>query len=226
MKLLPVILFDLDGTLIDTEHLHYRCWNELLAPYGIGLNEEEYLAQYAGVSLQSNSSRIIAQYGLPATLEDFMERREAIYLEHLLNSELLWMPFALEALRCFRSGGYRLGLVTSSSRKEVDIVIRKQQLQTAFEVQVTRDDVAAYKPAPDAYLKAVDFFNAAAADCIVLEDSLSGVRSAKAAGTLCYAVNPDIPTQAQLAPFADAVFSNLQQAVSYITGHQLINIVQ
>ena len=174
------ILFDFDGVLADTESVHWQCWSEILAPFGITLDWETYGRQCIGVAdremiallcrLAPNPvdfERVWAQY--PAKKQRFRDRVEM---------EPPIAPATVELLSSL--AGYRLAVVSSSGRMEIEPVLIRAGIRHRFDALVCGEDVKALKPAPDPYLKAVELLGVRSA--LVVEDSDAGIESARRAG--------------------------------------------
>jgi HAD superfamily hydrolase (TIGR01509 family) len=206
---IKVALFDLDGTIIDTEPYHYQCWNNILLEQGFDMSYEHYLANYAGVSIDSNCQRLVDKFNLTVSAEVLKGKKERMMIEILLHYELVPMTFVKEMIRFLTAQHIALGLVTSSSTEETDIILKGLHLDEVFQYVVTRDDVVNKKPDPEPYLLAKSLFNLPVEDFIVLEDSMAGIRSAKATGMTCYAVRNNVLPGSIYHEEAAGVFKDL-----------------
>lgn len=202
--------------MIDSEICHYKCWNALLESFGRHLEYEHYLKFYSGVSAKTNAQRLIDEFKIEATLTELIERREERILETLQVEDIQLMPYAHDMLTYFARLAIPLVLVTSSSRAEVAIIMSKIKLDSIFLYRVTRDDVSHAKPSPEPYQKGVEILGGKPGDCIAVEDTLTGVQSAKTAGLTCLAVQPNFSAEFQNSCTADALFENLDQVKEYI----------
>jgi beta-phosphoglucomutase len=174
------ILFDFDGVLLDSEPLHCACWAEVLAPFGIKLTWEEYHRHYAGVDdrimLQALASE--ARPPLPwETLWTKYEEKRELFRKRIQDPEFSpALPGLLDRLH----GEYKLAVVSSSSRMEIEPPLEVRNLRRYFRTLVCGGDVQRIKPAPDPYLLAARLLDAQTP--LVVEDSAAGVASARAAG--------------------------------------------
>ncbi|MDO6435438.1 HAD family phosphatase [Flavitalea sp. BT771] len=210
MQTLKAILFDLDGTLIDSEISHYNCWNALIGHYGQHLDHDTYMKQYAGVALATNAQKLIDVFRLDVSLEEMVAKREAMMLQTFRDEEIRLMPYALETLDFF--AGLPMVLVTSSSKGEVRVILSRIGLEERFKHIVTRDDVRHVKPHPEPYQRAVELLYVDKSYCIAIEDTPSGMRSATAAGLTCFGVH--LPGEH---------FSDLSALTQYISRHYQIS---
>jgi len=174
------VLFDFDGVLVDSAPIHFRCWRDLLASHGIELDWETYRSNYIGVNTRQmleHISRKAANRTTAESLLDLIPRKRDLFTE-LMCREL---PFAADCRGMLTSlSGLRLGVVTSSNRREVVPVLEAAGIRDRFDVLVCGNDLRAQKPSPEPYLKAVQLLGTSSA--LAVEDSDTGVESARAAG--------------------------------------------
>jgi beta-phosphoglucomutase len=174
------VLFDFDGVLADTEPVHYQCWAEILAPLGIELTWDRYAADYIGASDED----MLAQFAAMApskpgmrVMRELYDRKQTMFRECVLADN----PCPPETVALVRSlTEYRVAVVTSSGRREVEPVLVTAGILSILATAVYGEDVERHKPAPDPYLLAASRIGASRP--LVVEDSEPGVASAKAAG--------------------------------------------
>ena len=211
MKNVKAVLFDLDGTLIDSEYFHYECWNEILEDYGIQLAYPDWLKNYAGIPLPQNAKNLLTKYQINAALEDVVKRREALTLERLKTKDVGLMPYALVMIKFLYERKLLLAIVTSSPREDVEAIFDRNGLRDYFTLIITRSDVVQNKPDPEGYLKCCAALGQKKEECIVFEDTLNGIKAAKAAGLRCIAIQSNLEVHPSLA-IADELFPDLAVA--------------
>lgn len=172
------LVFDFDGTILDTETLEFRRWEALYQQHGRTLALTDW---QQGIGTWDAFDPWL---GLPEAVQ---ARREAVHAElhGLIHQDITaadLRPGVREVLRQAQAAGLRLALCTSSSHDWVDPWLKHHGLEGVFEVMATRDDVARVKPDPELYLLACERLGLAPADCVALEDSLNGATAAAAAG--------------------------------------------
>ena len=175
------LLFDFDGVLADTEPVHYSCWKQILEPYGIELGWDFYARQCIGVSDRLMIERLAAERIPPIPFDELWrecERKRVMFLDRLESDP----PFLTETLDLVRdvSRIYQLAVVSSSGRLEVEIPIERAGIRSCFQAFVCGKEVENLKPSPDPYLRAAELLGSRKP--LVIEDSDSGIASAKAAG--------------------------------------------
>lgn len=222
MSKLKALLFDLDGTLIDSEFFHFECWNEILEESGVSLTYKDWLKNYAGIPLPTNAKNLIEKYNITTQLAEIIERREALTLERLRTKDVKLMPYVTEVLDFFQSRNLILALVTSSPRKDVEAIFERNGLHKYFKLIITRTEVSKSKPDPESYTTCVEKLGLNKDECIVFEDTINGIKSAKAAGLTCIAIQQNIEDHAKLS-IADQLFLDFKEAKNYLSQNYLIN---
>jgi len=183
--IIKAVLLDLDGLLVDSEPLHLEAWKKVAEKEGWDVTEEE-LKIYIGKSNRTVAEDIKANTNISKNVEQLIEEKEKIYLSLLKRLKL--MPAVKEFLQKLRRNHLRLAAVSSTSKTEAYQSLQITGIFSQFDVIVTGSDVKNVKPAPDLYLLAAKKLNVAAGECIALEDSETGLASAKSAGIFCIAV--------------------------------------
>ncbi|MEM1096484.1 MAG: HAD family phosphatase [Bacteroidota bacterium] len=175
------VCFDLGGTLVDSEPLHEQAIQHVCDPHGVTLTPEDYVA-LKGATTYANFAYIIAQYQLTdVTVEAMVEAKRAIF-PALLRQALTPIPGADAFLREVKARVPYIGLVTTSPRHTQQMATDRFGWTALFDAIVTVDDVTDAKPHPEPYLTAASRLGIRPERCLVLEDSISGIRSAVAAG--------------------------------------------
>jgi len=203
------VVFDMDGVLVDTEHLWDEVREELTAEWG-GRYTPEAQQAMMGMSSGEWSSYLHDVVGLrqPAeVISTEVVRRLLIRYE----TELPVVPGAVDAVRQLAAAGFRLALASSSNRELIDAVLCELGLTALLEVTVSSEEVGRGKPAPDVYLEATRRLEVPPWRCAAVEDSASGIRAAHAAGMRVLAYpNRHYPPAAEALALADRVLPGLE----------------
>ena len=210
-------IFDLDGVLADSEGIHTLAWEEIALEYRLpenGLPTHEWI----GYSDTEIVKEVVREHGLPVTSEQLLEHKRRVYLR-LVTEKLKPIPGSIEALSELDS--LPLGLATSSSRSEAELTLRTLGIADRFSVVVTGDEVKHPKPSPDSYLLAAQRLDIAPQCCVAIEDSISGVRSARQAGMTVLAVTNSLP--AERLTGAHQIFASTPEAVRWIRARLYAN---
>jgi HAD superfamily hydrolase (TIGR01509 family) len=202
------VVFDMDGVLVDTEHLWDEVREELTTEWG-GRYTPEAQEAMMGMSSHEWSRYLHETVGLrepPETINTEVVRRMLARYE----VDLPVVPGAVEAVRRLHGEGVRLAVASSSNRELIDAVLRRLGLAALFEVTVSSEEVARGKPAPDVYLETARRLGLDPARCAAVEDSASGIRAAHAAGMHVIAYpNRHYPPAAEVLALADSVLDGL-----------------
>lgn len=211
MNKLQAVLFDLDGTLIDSEYFYFKNWAPILKQeFGLEITYEDWIRDFAGHTLAHNVKRLVEDYGYDTTEEHMWKRTRAAYADSNM-SDIELMPFAKDILVYLKHNNIRIGLVTSSYRSTVDTVLGKHGLPDYFEFFVTRECVEFPKPNPEPYRLALSKLGLSGASCVAIEDTITGSKSALDAGLQLIAVTKQELERARLTA-VDNIVENLQQA--------------
>lgn len=182
---IDTILFDLDGTLIDTEPSAARAVAACFQDWGIPIDVLD--AQHiTGRTWASAFSFLFNKYPLPLSRQDAAESIMQKYRETIEN-ELHQVPGSAAAVRAL-ADHYRLGLVSGSGRKEILWALEKLQIREKFQIILGAEDYARSKPQPDGYLLALKMLQSQASRTLIFEDSLAGIQSARSAGAWVVAI--------------------------------------
>jgi len=174
------ILFDFDGVLADTEGVHFECWTAILTPLGIQLTWEAYCAHCIGITDRAMLEVLAKQKNPPHDVEDLWQyypRKKALFREKAYANPPI--PEATRALLRDLSA-YRLAVVSSSGRGEIEPVLERAGIRDCFAAIVTGDDVKNRKPHPEPYLLAAGRLGVHRP--LVVEDSEPGAAAGLAAG--------------------------------------------
>jgi HAD superfamily hydrolase (TIGR01509 family) len=185
-KPLPhAVLWDMDGTLIDSEHHWLSSEKELATAHGVIWTEEDGL-DLVGMSLLDSSKVIKEKLRSDLAPEEIIDQLTAMVTSKLAD-HLPWRPGALELLRELKDAGVKTALVTMSMRTMAMRVAESIGFD-AFDLVVAGDDVQFGKPHPEPYLKAASLLGVDPANCVAFEDSKTGLTSAELAGTMAIGI--------------------------------------
>ncbi len=216
---LRAIIFDCDGVIVDSESNHFETFRVTLEGAGIGLTRAEYDRTYLAMDDKGCFEAALCAAGQSVdtpTLKRLMLEKKARYAA-LAGGGLVIYPGVAAFVEQAR-GKYRLAVASGAFRAEIKDALDCAGIRSAFEVIVSAQDVKRGKPDPEAYQTALAQLNTRSAsqppispaECVVIEDSIHGVQSARAAGMRCLAVTHSYP-RALLLPLADRVIDDLTE---------------
>ena len=211
------VLFDFDGILVDTEWAIYSAWRRTFEEHGHLLPLEIYTrcigSDFATWSPKSHLEELT---GNAFDWHDLDARRQQEIVSELEGSKA--MAGINDMLDVIKARAISSAVVSSSSHHWVDGWLEQIGLIQHFETIVCRGDAPRIKPAPDLYLEAARRLKLDPADCLVIEDSLNGIHSAKAAGMAAWAIPNRVTAGLDFSP-ADRVFESLTECAAALAGN-------
>ncbi len=174
-----VLLFDLDGTLAETDSLHLPTWVEALLPHGIEVDEAFYRENISGRANAEIVGNLLPNLSAREGRE-IVETKEAGFRERAGDLEPL--PGLLDFLEGAKERGLRTALVTNAPEENVGAVLLALDLEDFFDAVVPAEEVRAAKPDPEPYRTALERLGADPEEALAFEDSVSGIASAVGAG--------------------------------------------
>ncbi|RSS23983.1 HAD family phosphatase [Streptomyces sp. WAC05458] len=196
------VIFDLDGTLVDSEPNYYEAGRQTLAEYGVDDFTWTDHEGYVGISTQETVADWKRRYGLRAPVEELLAVKNRHYLD-LARTSARAYPEMRKFVELLAGEGVPLAVASGSSPEAIAAILARTGLDSLLPTVVSADEVARGKPAPDVFLEAARRLGADPADCVVLEDAAPGAAAAHAAGMRCIAI-PYVAAQADAPEFATA----------------------
>jgi len=210
------IIFDWDGTLVDSSEQHNQSWGQLAKEAGFLFSPEAHHE-----AIGSKNERLISQvFGWtqdPAQIQAIALRKEEIYREVIQKNPVKLIPGALELLVDLAKYSIPCAIGSSTPRKNIEAVFQKRPLNHYFKAIITGDDVTNSKPHPEVFLKAAKAINCPPINCIVFEDAHLGITAALAAGMKAIALTTSLPKH---------MFSDAHHVVSDLTEINLSELNQ
>lgn len=206
--MIRAVIFDMDGVMIDSEPLWERTERILLGRKGIEYSPT-YRDKIVGLNQNDSGSLLRETFNLTETIEEIITGRIEILLG-LYEKELELVPGLLPLLKELRESDFLLALASSSPLRVINFVLDRFSLREFFSVVVSGDTIQFGKPHPDIYLHTASNLGVEPWECVVIEDSINGVKSAKGAGMICIAV-PDKRLDQKEFQIADVVVDRLDR---------------
>ncbi|WP_371530500.1 HAD family phosphatase [Streptomyces sp. NBC_01283] len=195
------VIFDLDGTLVDSEPNYYEASRELLAEHGIEYTWADN-EQYVGIGTQETLATWKDRYGIGVPVAELLTELDRRYLA-LARADTHVFPEMRKFVERLHGAGVPMAVASGSSRAAIEAILSGTGLDALLTTVVSADEVAHGKPAPDVFLAAAALLGADPADCVVLEDAAPGATAAIAAGMRCIAI-PYVAAHADEPAFASA----------------------
>jgi beta-phosphoglucomutase len=183
--MIKALIFDLDGTLANTEMLHYRAWKEALLQNGVVRFTLETFLNYVGTSNEKVATDFIHSDKIDKSVAELIREKQALYLRFIPEISLC------DGVREVLSRYHRkklLAVASSSHQQEIMAILKTNKLAEYFSKVIGGDMVELKKPNPEIYLKVQSLLHVAPEECIAFEDSTSGLIAAKNSGMFGVAI--------------------------------------
>jgi beta-phosphoglucomutase-like phosphatase (HAD superfamily) len=206
--MLQAIVFDFDGVIADTEPLHWRAFIDVLEPLGISFDYDTYLREYIGFDDRDAFRYVSANHDLnlaDGRLEEMVERKAAAFAR-IVGEGIAPFPGSVELIRA-TAAAWPIAIASGALRADIDLIlpaIGDGSLPPLFKAIVTADNVTKSKPDPETYTLAAQRLGVDPRRCLAIEDTPTGLQSARAAGLRTLAVAHSYPA-ARLEPLAEHV---------------------
>lgn len=208
------VIFDMDGTIFDSERLVLECWEQIGERHGIKDIREVFI-QCIGTNKVRTQEIVYGHYGKDFAYEKFSEESSALFHEITGKEGIPVKPGAVELLTYLSENRVPLGLASSTRLAVVTQELQAAGLYDYFQVVVGGDLLKKSKPAPDIYLMACERMGALPGNTYAIEDSYNGIRSAHSAGMRPIMVPDLMPATEEMQNLSVEVFSDLFQVKEY-----------
>jgi beta-phosphoglucomutase family hydrolase len=175
------VLWDMDGTLVDSAESHWRAWREIMSREGSPITHEQFLSTFG----QRNDSILRQWLGAKATPELIArmgDEKEGLYRQYVRQKGISLLPGALECLRQLHQEGWKQAIASAAPRANIESILDALHVSECFGAIVSAEDVHKGKPDPEVFLVAAAKLGVAPRRCIVVEDAEHGIEAARAAG--------------------------------------------
>lgn len=187
------LLFDIDGTLVDTDRLHLQAFNQVFAPFGHSFDAARFKAELQGFSMVSIMERFLSAEP-PARQREIMDEKEATF-RALAQAGLEPLPGLIDLLDRAAEARLPIAAVTNAPRPNADLLLRALGIRNRFHAVILGDELPYGKPHPMPYLEGLRALGARADLSVAFEDSASGVTSANAAGIATIGIRTSLTDQ-------------------------------
>jgi HAD superfamily hydrolase (TIGR01509 family) len=217
--MIKLIIFDMDGLMIDSEPFHCMAYGEVLRQFGKQLSLEYNNKHYVGKGDMFAGQDIVKRLSLPISAEELNSRKQAVY-KKLIASEIIPQEGLVELLKKLHKNNYRKAVASGSTLDEIRIIIDGLNISKYIESYFSAQQVKNGKPAPDLFLLTANEMGVDPSECLVLEDAPSGVAAAKAAGMKCFVVpsretkQEDFSNATLVLNSLTEVFDNIEKYIS------------
>ena len=187
---LNAVIFDHDGTLVNSEPVHHACWLKAIEVYGAHFSLQDYVTHLTGIPSSSSAQWIIERFNLPTTPAELYACKQRHVDEYLTTQAFPLMPHAEELVRFCFEAGLKLAVASGAGAQEIHRSLNAHGLDRWIKTVASKDQVARNKPAPDVYCLAMEQLGVMAAQSVAIEESNVGQAAALAADLTCLRLHP------------------------------------
>lgn len=216
MKNLECVIFDMDGVIFDTEKYYLNIWVEVFKKRGINLDKNIYISLMG--TGRANVMKVYKEnYGENLPMEEMYKEKDEMLLNAIREGRVPIKDGAEEILSFLKENNIKTALATSSRRERLNLQISMYDIFKKFDAIVCGEDIVSGKPAPEIFLKAAEKVHVKPENCIVVEDSLAGIKGAYA-GKMCPIHVKDLRrADSEILKYAHNNFENLNEIQNYIS---------
>ena len=187
------VIFDLDGVIVDSEKVHPRTFERALAKYGVKIDSAHWKRAYTGIGSYAIFDDLVKKYGIKEDARELVKKRNEIYLDEIQRNKLPIIEGFAEVHLMLMENGVKEAVASGGHTNHVEESLRSVGLKNMPFVAI--EQVLHGKPAPEIFLRAAKMLGVKPVECIVFEDSLSGMDAAARAGMPCVALSTTMNTR-------------------------------
>ena len=202
----------MDGVLVDSEPLHHKAWKQVMEEFGISVSDAQF-RKLMGKTTHEILSLYFEQYGIQEDLDFWSHKKDEVY-RSMVPQELKPLDGVVSLIEYLKSRKIRIGVASSAVRPNVEAALECLGLEKVFDSILSVEDILHPKPDPEIYLKAARRLELSPNECVVIEDSLPGIQSAKQAGSFVIGITSNFHPPAFAA--ADLVCSSFHQIRQFL----------
>ncbi|AVI82940.1 MULTISPECIES: HAD family hydrolase [Pseudomonas syringae group] len=212
--MIKAVIFDMDGVLIEAKEWHYDALNKALSLFGYTISRHEHLTAYDGLPTSRKLDMLSVERDLPVALHTFINEMKQQYTMEIVHAQCKPTFVHQYALSSLKTLGYKLAVASNSIRNTVEIMMGRADLDKYLDLQLSNEDVAHAKPAPDIYNKAIKQLGMKPEECLIVEDNENGIKAARASGAHVLVV----------AQTCDANLNNILDRVEQINADKVASL--
>lgn len=182
MDKIEAVIFDMDGLLIDSETISFKCFQTVFSYYGYEISKEYYINKLIGRNIKNIKEAILKEYGEEFKFDEIYYEKVKVMNDYIESNGILLKKGALELIEYLNKNKYKIAVATSTKRERAEKLLTMVKIKDYFQEIICGDEVINSKPNPEIFLKAAEKLGVNPEVCIVLEDSAAGIEAAHKAG--------------------------------------------
>lgn len=172
------IIFDMDGLMVDTEIISYKCYKNILESFGFTFTKDDYIKDYPGRTLMTSLQFIKEHYHLNYNNHEMADKFHQLEHDYIEKNGVNLKPGLVELLEYLKEHNYKIAVATSSIKERATKLLLDHDILHYFDTMVCGNEIQNGKPFPDIFLKACEKLSVEPTDSLVLEDSEAGIQAA------------------------------------------------
>jgi beta-phosphoglucomutase len=214
--MIKAAVFDMDGVLVDNMHTHFLAWKEFFTGYGVSISEQDFKTKLSGRTSVDTVRLLLGDKVREEDIDMLVRKKETRYRDIVAKS-LTPVGGAVEFVRALKREGFMVAVATSADKNGFEFTIGRLGIMDCIDAVAKAEDITHPKPHPEVFLKAAEKLGVRPAECVVFEDSHSGVAAAKAAGMKVVLVMTSHPQEE---------FDNINKAIKDFTDMKPVDILK
>ena len=198
--MIQAVLFDMDGTVLDSEPLYHACWERAMDEMHLDLDRDAFFLDVSGMNIPTMRAHCLKTYGADFPFEEVRELRRMYLMQALESAPPPLKPGVPQIFATLRKMGIRAALATSSSCEYATNLMKRHGIDGCFDAIIGGDCVKNGKPHPEIFLRAAELLGVQPEQCVVAEDSRNGVLAGHAAGMYTVMIPDLLPCSEDLRP--------------------------
>ena len=210
-----VVIFDMDGTLFDTEMISKLAWEAVGKKYKLPISDEFVLKL---IGLTPSNAQVVYDTYMPKgwPQEEAFQYHEDFIYDYRIRNGIPPKGDLHKVLRTLKEKGYRLGLATSARHENMMFNLEMADIKKYFDIMLSAEMMERGKPDPDIYFKTMQGMNVNPQDCIIIEDSYNGIRSAHASGATVVMIPDMLQPDEEIKSMCDYQFEKLEDILTLL----------
>ena len=176
------ILFDFDGVIVDSEPIHYHTFQETLKKFGVKIDEQRWYDEFTGTGSPHIMKVLFEENGIKEDLDKWVKIRRNKLWNYLRNNEIELKKGLKEFLELLEKRGIKRAVTSGSKEDTINFILKKIGIDNYFEIVLGRESIKNRKPDPEIFLLGAKRIGAEPEECLIIEDSISGITAAKKSG--------------------------------------------
>ena len=215
MNKIEAVLFDMDGVIFDTERVYLEHWIKIFKKYGYEMKKEVYVS-VMGRGRENVMKTFLEIYGENLPIEEMYKEKDKLLVQAIEDGQVPMKPGALEILNCLKENNFKIALATSAKRNRMMMQLKMGKIENEFDAIVCGDDITNSKPNPEIFLKAAQKLSVNPENCVVVEDSPSGIKAAYSAEMMGLHVEDLKEADEEMLKHCHKSFKNLFEIRDYL----------